>query len=74
MLIGIAITLISMYFQQKFFKQNERWREENRAFIMERKEEFIMPGYTKKSTITVFFISLGLLVILISLVCKFIMW
>ena len=72
MILGIAILLISIHFQQKFFKQNETWREENRAFIMERKEEFVMPGYTKKSTITVFFISLGLLVILISFLCKLI--
>lgn len=74
MLIGIAITLISMYFQQKLFKQNETWREENRAFIMERKAEFVMPGYNKKSTLSVIGIIFGLLVILISLVCKFIMW
>jgi len=72
MLIGIAITLISMYFQQKLFKQNERWREENRAFIMDRKAEFVMPGYNKKSTITVFFISFGFLIILISFLCKLI--
>jgi len=70
MILGILITLISIYFQQKFFKQNETWREVNRAQILDRKEKFAMPGYRKKSTITVFFVALGLLITIISITCS----
>jgi len=73
MLIGILITIISMYYQQVIFKKNEAWREANRPFVIDRRE-FAMPGYAKNSTLSVIGIIFGLLIILISLVCKFIMW
>jgi len=71
MILGILITLISMYYQQVLFKKNEVWRSANKHLVIER-IEFAMPGYRKKSTITIFFIYLGLLTILISLSCRLI--
>jgi len=69
MLIGILIGILSAYYQQVLFKRNEAWRSANKHLVIER-TEFSMPGYRKKSTITVFFISLSLTIILISFVWK----
>jgi len=64
-IIGIILILLAGFAQDKLFRANERYVQENRPWILQDKMPFYKDGYKQKSNLTVYAFIFGAILILI---------